>query len=160
MRLSDSTSRRLAAVVICAALLPGCGDDEEFDQGGGTLTGPGPGVNQIFTEAFTIAGTAELQRPTIVSRDIVVPGSGSVRVEVDWSSVDNDIDLIVTTNSCRSGVAAWNGECDLYGVRDVSSLTKPARVDFSLSAGATVRAYVFNFSTASENAVVQVLHQP
>ena len=158
MTIDATTRRRLAALLLCAALLPACNDDEVLDNDGGTLTDP-TGATVLFTQSFPIAAATDLQRPTILSYDVVVPSSGVVRAEVDWTSVDNDIDILVVKDDCRSGIAAWNRECTIYD-EDRSSLTKPSRVDFSLSVSATLRVYVFNFSQAPETAVIQVLHRP
>jgi hypothetical protein len=155
----DATTRRLAALLLCAAMLPACNDDDTLvDDDGGTLTDP-TGAEVVFTQSFPIEAAVDLQRPAILSYDVAVPSGGVVRAEVDWTSIEHDIDILVAKDDCRSGIAAWNGECTVYD-QDRSSLTKPARVDFSLAAAANLRVYVFNFSTAPETAVLQVLHRP
>lgn len=158
MTIDATTRRRLAALLLCAALLPACNDDEEpTDTDGGTLTDP-TGATVLLARSFPIDAAADLQRPTILSYDVSVPAAGVLRAEVDWTSVDNDIDLLVARDDCRSGIAAWNGECTVYD-QDRSSLTKPARVDFSVNGAANVRLYVYNFSPRPETAVLQVLHR-
>lgn len=148
----------IAVLLLSAVVLSGCTDEGE-DVSGGTLTSPGEGTVSLFNESFEIEAAADIQRPTITSRDVAIPGSGIVRIEADWTSTDNDIDLVVAKDDCRSGIAAWNGECTVYRI-DRSSLTKPSRVDFSVTSALTVRVYVYNFSKAPETVALQALHAP
>ena len=153
MRLPSSAGAALAAL-----LLTSCGQVIHEENPGGSLTDP-TGATVLLVETVPLVAASDVQRPDIIQRDVVVPAAGLVRAEVDWMSADHDVDIIVTHAECRSGIAAWNGDCEIYR-EDRTTLTKPARVDFTLAAGATVRVFVYNFSAFEEVATVQVLHRP
>jgi hypothetical protein len=147
--------RALAMIAATALVLPSCGEILQEENPGATLTDP-TGSTVLLAETVRLSAAADVQRPTIIQRDVVVSAAGTVRVEADWTSSDHDIDIIVTRPDCASGIAAWNNDCTNYQ-EDRSSLTKPARVDFPLTAGATLRVYVYNFSNADETAMLQIL---
>ena len=154
MTIDRNARRLLLGLLLTTALLPACNDEQVTDPGGNTLTDP-TGSTVLFTQSFPIGAATDIQHPAIVSFDVVIPASGSVRVEADWTAIENDLDVVVVKDECRNGIAAWNGDCSLLD-QDRSSLTKPARVDFTTTGAVNTRIYVYNFSQA-ETAVVQVL---
>jgi hypothetical protein len=155
MKLASNARARLLGLALSALLLPSCGQTLQEENPGATLTDP-TGSTVLLAETVAMEAAADIQRPVIIMRDVAVPGAGTVRAEVDWTSTEHDIDIIVARDDCRSGIAAWNGDCTLFR-DDRSSLTKPARVDFQLAAAGNLRIFVFNFSSAPETATLQVL---
>jgi hypothetical protein len=155
MRLPSNTRARLLAAALAALLAPSCGSVIYEQNEAASLTDP-TGATVLLVETVPMEAAADVQRPVIIMRDVAVPGAGTVRAEVDWTSNEHDLDIIVARDDCRSGIAAWNGDCTLFR-DDRSSLTKPARVDFQLAAAGNLRIFVYNFSPAAETATVQVL---
>ncbi len=145
---------RLAAGLLALALA-GCGGSTTPLA---TPLSPSASATVITTETIPLAAAANIQAPAIEQRDVEIPGAGQVDVRMDWTNSVNDIDLIVTNTSCPDGVAAYNGNCTVYG-RDQTTLT-PAAAQFRLTTATAIRIWIYNFGNQAETGTLTVYLGP
>lgn len=149
--------RRACGVVVASCLLlPACGGG-----GGGSPTAPqptptpAPVATSVFSRPFSVAG-APAGDVVYGYQDVPVPNSGQVQVTFDWTFSSSDIDLVVTPTTCTDFFAAYNSQCTVHGADRADPPGTRATVNFSLTAAATIRIWVYNFTQAAESGVLNV----
>ena len=142
-------------LILC---LPACGG------GGSTPTSvptptptPAPVTTNIFSRPFSVAG-APSGIVVYGFQDVSVPNAGQVEVTFDYTFATSDIDLVVTTSSCTDYFAAYNSQCTVLGEdKGLPTPAKRARVTFQVTAATTIRVWIYNFTSAAESGVLNVL---
>jgi hypothetical protein len=64
---------------------------------------------------------------------------------------------VVTPTTCTDAFAAYLSQCTVNGADKADPPGTRASVTFSLSAAATIRVWVYNFTSAGESGVLNVL---
>jgi hypothetical protein len=131
----------LAAVLALAVSAPGCG-------------GSSPNFPPTFTTSTVFESEvpfANLQRFQVVTTDFTVP-AGTLQITVDWTSVTDDIDIVLSNPACDA-LAFAAGVCKVLGSDRTN--VKPARVSMPTTATA-YRLFVINMGPQAESGTVVV----
>jgi hypothetical protein len=149
--------RAYGLLLVSCLLLPSCGGGDSGSPTSPPPTGPpAPITTSIYSQPFSVSG-APAGSFVFGSEDVSVPNSGNVQVTFDWTFSNSDIDLVVTDTACPDPFSAFAGVCNVHGSDTGAPPATRATVTFSLSAAASIRIWVYNFTPANESGVLSVL---
>jgi hypothetical protein len=116
---------------------------------------PAPRITTtVFNQGYSVSAGSS-GTPFIGVQDVNIPDTGDVVVAFDWTNPASDIDLVITSPSCTSGISAYNNQCTVHG--SDKAFSKPARVSFTVVSPGAVRIFVYNWATVPESGVLSVM---
>lgn len=132
------------AVTVLGAGLSACG--------GGT-TSPDDTTSTVTTTLPT-QPFANLPAGAVAFAEVTINGTGVLTGTADWTFASNDIDVYVTSPSCRAGDILELANCQAVG-RTTAVTTKPERLTVNVTQG-NYRVWVANFGPSSESGTLQM----
>ena len=135
---------RVAAVVVLGAGLAACG--------GGTTT-PDTTTSTVTTTLPT-QPFSNLLAGEVAFAEVTINGAGVLTGTADWTFPSNDIDIYVTTPSCRAGDIVDLAGCQVLG-HTTAVTAKPERLTVNVTQG-NYRVWVANFGPSSESGTLQM----
>ena len=142
-----AVARRFLTVVAVAGLgagLAACG--------GGTTT-PDTTTSTVTTTLPT-QPFSNLPAFAVAFAEVTINGPGVLTGTADWTFASNDIDIYVTTPSCRAGDIVELAGCQVLGNTSAVT-TKPERLTVNVTQG-NYRVWVANFGPSSESGTLQM----
>jgi hypothetical protein len=135
-------------MLAAATLLGACSAGDEPSP----LPSPRPSRLLLFTESFALEA-APFGVLVYHMRDVAVPNSGRVDIEVNWRSAASRMQTFVTSQDCDARSLLAN-ECTFFASNQ--GLSKPVLFTFSVRAPTAIRIWVLSFANVEELAALAV----